>query len=760
MSILIGTGGADRLIGSGAGDTLVGRAGNDLLSGAAGADFLSGGAGRDTLTGGTGGDILDGGFGDDLYDGVDLADLVVEGDGGGFDTIRSAALRSLGSLAFVEGLVWTGTGAAALTGNAAANRLTSLSAGADTIDGGEGNDTLDGGAGADRMIGGAGDDRFLWTAGDTIVEAPGGGFDTVQGLLRSLAGLAGVEALIHTGTAAASRSGTGGNDWLRGGSGNDTVSGLAGNDVLIGGAGTDRVLGGGGADTLSGGALSAAADFRLDLGDGRGDVLEGGAGNDAYHVFDTADRAVETATGGQRDIVFVHGPQWSAASSPFVEAIVVLSAAAVVTGSAGNDSLLGGLGDDLLDGGGGNDTIAGGWAATATPAGRDGDTLAGGAGNDVLIALRGLTGAAGAATALFGGIGDDIYVLSDAGRYTGTDSGGRDQVVLVGPFSLSTANLSGMRGIDVIHLTGGTGPATELDPAARIAGSQAVVAMAALAGQPVGTFPIDRAPQNLIATDDATTIYGNVFENEILARGGNDTVIGAGGSDTLFGGDGNDLLVATFLDVTIQSNEGSNVLYGGAGNDTLVAGTFVEPQVAPMARGDTLSGGAGADRFEVRQAVSSNGVIELATGSGVFGWTTAALIADFQTGVDDFVFLASQVGDGDTVIEGAVVATGPGGFGSDAELIIIRSDAATGDLRDLRAIDAAPLAAAIGSAATPFAASQTALIVVDNGQSSAIFLFQSADGNAALSADELFMLAMVDGVTNLTAADFALSDFA
>ncbi len=759
MSILIGSARDDRLTGTAGSDTLLGLGGRDLLAGGAGADFLAGGSGNDILAGGAGADILTGGLGDDLYDGVDALDGLVERAGGGFDTIRSAVLQSLAGFDAIEGLVWTGAAAATLVGNDAGNRLTSLAAGADTLDGGAGDDTLDGGAGADRLVGGAGNDRYLWAAGDIVVEAAAGGFDILQGLARSLAGFANVEALIYTGTTGARLTGTASADALRGGSGADRVQGGAGADLLIGGAGADTVQGGAGADTLSGGATLAGADFRLDLGDGAADRLEGGAGNDVYQVFDAADRIVETAAGGLRDLVVVNGRQWSGAASRFVEGIVVLApGGAVVGGTAGDDSILGGAGADLLDGGAGRDTIAGGWSATATDSAAD--TLAGGAGNDVLISLAGVTARPGAEVELYGGVGDDLLVLSNGGTYAGWDAGGVDQVVLVGPFGGSTVDLSALRGVEVINMAGGTGPASELNPLPFAAARAAVIAVSQLTPAPLGSFPLDRAPQDLIATADPTLIYGNVFENDIRARAGNETVIGAGGSDTLFGDAGDDLLVATFLDPFVQSNEASNVLFGGAGNDTLVAGAFAAA-VLPGAslRGDTLTGGSGADDLQVRAALGGNAVSELGfNGSGVFGWMTAAVIADFETGVDDFVYLADDVGDGDTVIEGAAVLDGPGGFAPTAELVILRTDLAVAGA-ELRGVDAALFTAVIGSATGNIAVNRTMMIVVDNGTSSAVFQFVSTNGDASVSADELFMLAMFDGTTGLTAADFALSSF-
>jgi serralysin len=177
-----------------------------------------------------------------------------------------------------------GSGADTLVGNATHNVLAG-NAGNDTLEGGAGNDTLVGGGGTDRLVGGPGNDTYVNPAGDTIVEADGGGTDTVEtNLSFSLAGLPFVERITLTGASNANATGnaannvlTGnaGNNLLRGGEGNDNIKGNGGNDIIAGEGGNDTLSGGDGADTFrfapAGSGIDRILDFniaedRFDLG--------------------------------------------------------------------------------------------------------------------------------------------------------------------------------------------------------------------------------------------------------------------------------------------------------------------------------------------------------------------------------------------------------------------------------------------------------------------------------------------------------------
>jgi Ca2+-binding RTX toxin-like protein len=140
-------------------------------------------------------------------------------DGGGsFETVESAPTQVVGDL-FVGG-------------NGADTPM--LTAGADHAFGNGGNDTLDGGAGPDTLEGGTGEDHYIVDdLGDVVVEAPGGGTDTVRALMSYTLGSE-VEHLRLIGAGADSGTGNELANMITGNAANNSLSGLIGNDTLFG----------------------------------------------------------------------------------------------------------------------------------------------------------------------------------------------------------------------------------------------------------------------------------------------------------------------------------------------------------------------------------------------------------------------------------------------------------------------------------------------------------------------------------------------
>ena len=138
---ITGTSLADTLTGGGGADTIYGGDGDDFLVSGGGNDSLLGGAGADTLTSNSSAATLDGGAGNDLYLLHHPSDLVLEGPGGGADTIITAV--NITQPDHVETLQI----AAGISGI--------------TITGGVGNDMLIGNGLSNDFNGGAGDDVIL-----------------------------------------------------------------------------------------------------------------------------------------------------------------------------------------------------------------------------------------------------------------------------------------------------------------------------------------------------------------------------------------------------------------------------------------------------------------------------------------------------------------------------------------------------------------------------------------------------------------------
>ncbi|WP_375285989.1 M10 family metallopeptidase C-terminal domain-containing protein [Sphingomonas sp.] len=357
--------------------------GDDRISGDGN---LYGYEGNDVLTAtGPRAATLYGGLGDDTYHLTRASQVAVEWDGQGYDTVHAqfnffghAHIERIFLVGNKANLAQGSDGDNVIVAGAAAARLYGFGGndelqgglkndqlyggdGDDRIIGRGGNDLLEGGAGADVLIGGDGRDRYLVDQGDTVVEARGGGVDTVvaQGS-HSLA--ENVENLELTGTGGIG-TGNAANNLLQGTAGWDTLNGLAGADRLIGYDGYDWLDGGTGADTLL-----------------------GGVDDDGYVVDSAHDRVIEHAGEG---IDYVYATVSMVLASN-VEELYLRGTASIngsgnrgangIAGNAGNNVLEGLGGDDLLVGQDGDDQLFGGDGA---------DIMSGNAGLDILTGGRG-----------------------------------------------------------------------------------------------------------------------------------------------------------------------------------------------------------------------------------------------------------------------------------------------------------------------------------------------------------------------------------
>ena len=218
--------------------------------------------------------------------------------------------------------------------------------------------------------------------------------------------------------------------------------------------------------------------------------------------------------------------------------------AAQLFGGAGNDTLTGGSGGDLLFGQSGNDTLLGKGGA---------DQLFGGVGNDVLT----------------GGDGDD-QMFGEAGNDRMIWNPGDDNDLMEGGDGTDTAEVNGGNGAETFTISA-NGTRVRFD---RVT--------------PAPFFLDIGTTENLVVNanggDDVITAgngLANLIHLTIDGGAGNDTITGGDGSDTLLGGDGNDVVTGGRGNDTAQlgagedtfvwnPGDGSDVVDGQDGNDTLL----------------------------------------------------------------------------------------------------------------------------------------------------------------------------------------------
>jgi len=582
------------------------------------------------LTGNSANNILTGGAGNDTYVVDNTGDVVNENANEGIDTVQSY-LSSYTLGANVENLTLTGANMLGM-GNELNNVLNASDSSADTLVGGLGNDT------------------YVIDSADTVIENADEGVDTIQIAATYTLGTA-IENLVLAGNAAINGTGNNLNNTLTGNSAANVLAGGLGDDTYVVDSGdtvventdegidivqssvtcalsanvenltlTGALAINGTGNNLANVLVGNAADNTLD-GQTGADTMLGGAGNDTYFVDVAGDVITELANEG---IDTVESAVDYVLDDNLENLSLNYDLAVNGTGNALNNSLFGGMADNVLTGLGGDDTLDGSYGA---------DTLVGGLGNDTYVvdnlgdvvvenagegvdtvrstidyvlsdnlenltlasfaAVQGtgnalgnvmvgssnnniLDGAAGADT-MSGGAGDDTYVVDNAGDTVSENSyEGNDTVLSSVSFTL---------GADVENLT--------------LTGSAAIDGIG------------NDADNVLIGNGAANTLTGGEGNNWLDGGAGADVMIGGVGRDTYVVDDAGDLVQETFYstyygvdrvlssisytlgtnveDLTLTGsnaidargneltnvligNDAANVLDGGAGADVMVGG--------------------------------------------------------------------------------------------------------------------------------------------------------------------------------------------
>lgn len=233
-----------------------------------------------------------------------------------------------------------------------------------------------------------------------------------------------------------------------------------------------------------------------------------------------------------------------------------------ISGETGNDTLIGGAGDDSLSGGAGDDSIEGGEGHDTIGGQSGADNLDGGIGHDKVLGGAGddsLKGSWGYDT-LGGGDGDDLLL-----------GGGLDDLLFGGA---NDDSLWGGWGND--SLWGDEGD----DALGGSAGND-------LLGGGSGNDTIWSGSGN-------DTAIGGSGRDFISGGSGADSLLGGRAQDTIWAGTGNDFVDGGQHNDVIGGNLGNDTVHAGSGNDT-VWGGFGDDEIDAETGWDRVVGGTGDD---------------------------------------------------------------------------------------------------------------------------------------------------------------------
>lgn len=609
-----------------------------------------------------------------------------------------------------------------------------LGAGAVTVTGGAGNDSFSlEAAGAVSVTGGAGNDTFTFDATGTFTTADtvAGGAGTVdtlastaaqvEAIAATLTNVTGIEAvkLTDAGSAAATL------DTTFFGSGVNKVvlaAGTADGAYTINfnaGASTLDVTGAIGASldsnvtfTADGTATSDSLTltYKTTTADIAEDIVTTGIEtltvNNTGGTADTIDALTMTASTNGTSKLVVQGDKTLTtgiitanvidASALTGSAALVMGAAAAtgvtsITGSAGNDTLLGdasssidgGAGNDSIVGGSGNDTLVGGAGNDSITAAAGNDSINAGAGNDTIILGDNIATAAGNEDTIDGGEGTDLLSLTNT-SLTALNALAISSVTL---FNNSVSNVEEVYVSD--DLNQGTFDMARLDSISKVkigdwAGAESLVGLAANStltlvadGTTNSTDDLTVALADASGSADALTInlvndadntnFGDVTIASIesvtlttaeatatstaetftfdLTATGLTTLTITGTEELILEG-----VAVNATTINASGNTGMVKILGGSASQT-ITGTATTDSINGGAGADTINGGAGVDTL-----LGGTGADSITGGTGAdvitggAGNDTITLTED-TAAVDDVVITYSELGANvDTIV--------------------------------------------------------------------------------------------------------------
>ena len=483
-----------------------------------------------------------------------------------------------------------------------------------------------------------------------------------------------------------------GNDVLTGGSGGDMLFGQSGNDTVLGKGGFDFLFGGADNDVLTGGdaddqVFGESGNDRMVWNPGDDtDLNEGGAGTDTVEVNGGggAEQFTTTANGvrvrfdrlnpapfaidigtSENLVLNANGGDDSFSATGNLAALIKLT----IDGGAGNDTVLGsngidlllggdGDGDDFLDGQQGNDVafLGAGNDVFQWDPGDGSDTVEGQSGTDTML-FNGSganeifdVSANGGRVRFTRNVGNIVMDLDDVEGIDLNTLGGTDTVVVndlsgtdLVEFNVNLAGtLGGTAGdalADTIIVNGTNGD--DIIDVFGAGTSAAVVGLPTLVNVANSEGANDALVINALGGDDgvtATTLPAGVIKLTIDGGAGDDTLLGSQNADVFLGGDGNDFLFG---------DNGNDLALMGAGDDVF--------QWDPGDGSDTLEGQDGVDEMLFFGSNASENIDIFANGGRVIFFRNVASVTMDLNDVEGIEFRA--LGGADNVVVGDLSGT-------------------------------------------------------------------------------------------------------
>ena len=251
---------------------------------------------------------------------------------------------------------------------------------------------------------------------------------------------------------------------------------------------------------------------------------------------------------------------------------------------------------ERYDGTAGNDTMVGGMGADSLVAGGGADRVLGGGGDDIIVYNADVPqwtsgfGALNVGSPTIAGTNEFVSIQSKARSYDAFDGGdGRDTMVMTS-------------GGDAFFLDDSYSSHPGVSTEARVLG---VELFEAGSGDDVIDLTSKRAAYTTSATmnggDGNDVLWSGDAADRLDGGEGNDNLWGGGGSDSLLGGAGADKLDGSIGDDVLEGGAGADSLIGGAGADRFVY------RIDAVGAGDVIADFGAGDVLDVSQLLASLG---------------------------------------------------------------------------------------------------------------------------------------------------------